>query len=297
MGRGSKKSWKIIIYSDFKTDLSIFETIMEPFIDGITIDQKSGNNGCQLTGFCSKEPDEVEFTSRLLIGTFSKDVSLPKYEIKVIDEVDWEAEYIARTPPIKAGKFFIYPDHFHGNFPVGSLPLAINAGLAFGTGEHQTTKGCLLALVKIVGSGLRIKTAIDVGCGSAILAIALSKLIPDASILACDNDLAAIMTAKDNVKKNECQTAVKVIQSDFYDASEIIPFTPFDLIISNILAGPLIGIARETAKQLDPGGRLVLSGIIKKQTTKVINEYSKVGLTVLDHLNFKEWVTLVFKFK
>ena len=297
MGRSSKKSWKIIIYSDFKTDLSIFETIMEPFIDGILIDQKSGDNRCQITGFCSKEPDEVEFTSRLLIGTFSNDVSLPKFAIKVIDEVDWVAEYIARTLPIRAGKFFIYPDHFHENFPVGSLPLAINAGLAFGTGEHQTTKGCLLALEKIVGSGLRIKTAIDVGCGSAILAIALSKLIPEASILACDNDLAAVMTAKDNVKNNECQMTVKVIQSDFYDASEIIPFTPFDLIIANILAGPLIRIARETAKQLAPGGRLVLSGILEKQATKVINEYSKVGLTVMDHLNVKEWVTLVFKFK
>ena len=286
-------SWQIVFYVSEKDHLPVFEAILEPLVDGISLDEDSSADGRRVVGFCSTEPDAAILKSRLMVGALAAGLEAPELEIEKIASVDWVARYEARTPPVGIGSFFIYPDHFEGEPPQDSIPIALNAGLAFGTGEHQTTEGCLRVLEKLLAKGHPVRKAIDVGCGSALLAIGISKLRPDISVWACDNDPAAVQTALENVQKNNCAENVEVLESDFYSAAEIGAAGPFDLIVANILAGPLIDTATETAQQVSPGGQLVLSGILNEQADDVITAYTGAGLSVIDRLEIDEWTTLV----
>ncbi|NKB20216.1 MAG: methyltransferase [Alphaproteobacteria bacterium] len=290
-------SWQIVFYIVEKDHLPVFEAILEPFVDGISMDEDAGDDGRRVVGYCSVQPDSSELESRLLVGALAAGVTAPKINIESVASVDWVAQYQARTPPVTIGRFFIFPDHYTGELPTDRMPIALNAGLAFGTGEHQTTEGCLRILEGLVAGGHQVRNAIDVGCGSAILAIGVSKLWPDTEILACDNDPSAIRTASENVRKNFCTSMVNVFESDFYSAPEINATSPFDLVIANILAGPLIGAAADTAKQVSLTGRVILSGILNDQAGDVIAAHEAAGLTVLDRLEIDEWTTLVLKIR
>jgi ribosomal protein L11 methyltransferase len=295
MGNDSFDSWQIVFHIAEKEDISIFETILEPFVDGVSMDEGAGAEGRRVVGFCSVQPDASELESRLLIGALAAEVEAPNFEIESVASVDWVAQYQARTPPVTIGSFFIYPDHFDDDLPSDKMPISLDAGLAFGTGEHQTTEGCLRVLEGLVAEGFQVRNAIDVGCGSAILAIGMSKLLPTIEILACDNDPSAVLTASDNVQKNNCARAIKVFESDFYSASEVAVVSPFDLVVANILAGPLIEAAAATAKQVSPTGHLILSGILNEQAADVVEAHEKAGLTVINRLEIDEWTTLVLR--
>ncbi len=288
-------SWQIVFHIAEKDHLSVFETILEPFVDGICMDEDAGEAGRRVIGFCSVQPNATEIQSRFMVGALAAGLETPLFKIESVACVDWVAQYQARTPPVTIGSFFIYPEHFDDELPADKMPIALDAGLAFGTGEHQTTEGCLRALEGLVADGHPIRNAIDVGCGSAILAIGISKLLPDIEILACDNDPLAVETASENVKKNNCAQAVKVFESDFYSASQIAAASPFDLVVANILAGPLIGAAAVTAKQVSPTGRLILSGVLNEQAADVVTAHETAGLTVIDHLKIDEWTTLILR--
>jgi ribosomal protein L11 methyltransferase len=297
MGNDPSDSWQIVFHIVEKDHLSILEAILEPIVDGISMDEDAGAEGRRVVGFCSVQPDASELESRLLVGALAAGVEAPNFEIESVASVDWVAQYQARTPPVTIGNFFIYPDHFSDDLPADKFPIALDAGLAFGTGEHQTTEGCLRALEGLVAEGFQIRKGIDVGCGSAILAIGMSKLWPDIDVLACDNDPSAVLTASENVQKNNCVHAVKVFESDFYSAPEVAAASPFDLVVANILAGPLIGAAADTAKQVSPTGRLILSGILNVQAADVVTAHETAGLTVMDRLEIDEWSTLVLRSK
>jgi ribosomal protein L11 methyltransferase len=288
-------SWQIVFHIVEKDYLPIFETILEPFVDGVSMNEDAGAEGRRVVGFCSVQPDASELESRLLVGALVAGLKAPNFEIESVASVDWVAQYQARTPPVSIGSFFIYPDHFDDELPADKMPIALDAGLAFGTGEHQTTEGCLRALEGLVADGYQIRNAIDVGCGSAVLAIGMSKLLPEIKILACDNDPSAVRTASENVQKNNCAHAVKVFESDFYSASEVAAVSPFDLVVANILAGPLIGAAAVTAKQVSPTGCLILSGILNEQAADVVAAHETADLTVIDRLEIDEWTTLVLR--
>ena len=297
MENDSFNSWQIVFHIAEKEHLSIFEAILEPFVDGVSMDEDAGSEGRRVVGFCSVQPDASELESRSLVGALAAGLEAPNFEIESVASVDWVAQYQARTPPVTIGSFFIYPDHFEDDLPSDKMPVALDAGLAFGTGEHQTTEGCLRALEGLVANGYQVRNAIDVGCGSAILAIGMSKLLPEIEILACDNDPSAVRTASENVQKNNCAHAVKVFESDFYSAPEIATVSSFDLVVANILAGPLIEAAVDTAKQVSPTGRLILSGILNEQAADVVAAHETAGLTVINRLEIDEWTTLILRLR
>ncbi|MBK18538.1 MAG: hypothetical protein CMM52_06855 [Rhodospirillaceae bacterium] len=287
-------SWQIIFYIADKAHLSIFETALSPLVDGISMDQDASSKGRRIVGFCSVEPEFDEVDSRVRISAAAAGIDAPKVDIETVAATDWVSLYQQRTPPVTIGNFFIYPAHYKDPLPSDKIAITLEAGLAFGTGEHQTTEGCLRNLESLAASGYVVRKAIDVGCGSAILAIGLSRLWPDASVFACDIDSTAIETASENISINGCEKVVAVIQSDFYEAPRILDAAPFDLIVANILAGPLISSAAETAKQLSNNGRLILSGILKDQTTEVIDAYERAGLIVIEQDFVDEWATISF---
>lgn len=295
MDNKTPESWQIVLCVGDKKDLPVFESVLDPFVDGISVNEEADAEGYRVVGFCSLEPIPSEIELRLLVGGLAIGIEPPKYQIESIDGADWVAEYQARIRPITIGPFFIYPDHCTDMLPSNKIPITLNAGLAFGTGEHQTTEGCLRFLEFLATHGLQVRNAIDIGCGSAILAIAASKLWLDIKLIACDNDPSAVLTALENVRKNNCTDSISVFGSDFYSAPEIKDFRPFDLIIANILAAPLIGAALETAKHLSLTGRLILSGMLNEQVEDVISAYKAVGLICADQLEINGWTTLVLK--
>ena len=295
MNKTPPNSWQIVFYIAEKDHLPIFELVLDPFVEGLSMDEDVGTEGCRVVGFCSVRPDASQIEARFLIGSLASGLKAPKFSIESIASIDWVAQYQARTQPVTIGQFFIYPDHFKKGFPKGKIPIALDAGLAFGTGEHQTTEGCLRVLERLRTDCCVVRNALDVGCGTAILAIGISKIWPEIEILACDNDPSAVLTASENIKINGSAGSVTVFESDFYSAPEIAAVRPFDLVVANILAESLIGAAAETAKIVSPSGHLILSGILNKQAVDVVNSHMAEGLTVVDQLEIDEWTTLVLK--
>lgn len=168
----------------------------------------------------------------------------------------------------------------------------IDTGFAFGTGHHETTKGCLLALDKLAGK-ITPGAVLDLGCGSGILAFAAKKLWPTAFVFASDNDLEAVRTARQNARKNSVPE-IEVFLAEGFDHPGLRE-TFFDLVIANILTEPLKALAPEMAKRMGKGGLLILSGLFKKQEEKLASAYKAQGFRHTDTVPDKTWPTLILE--
>jgi ribosomal protein L11 methyltransferase len=194
-----------------------------------------------------------------------------------------------KFPPQPIGPFFIYGTGYKGDVPQNTIPIHLNAATAFGSGEHQTTKGCLLALYDLAQK-IEWKHPLDLGCGSGILAIAMAKL-KKTNVLAIDNDSESVRVTKENALLN---TVGDVIQAQHGNGLEGIHDT-FDIIVANILAKPLIMIADMAFKNLCSGGYIILSGLLDWQQKDVEDTYKKAGFTLIKADNYDRWMTLVFQ--
>ena len=216
--------------------------------------------------------------------------------ISQLDNTDWVSLSQAGLPPVEAGPFWIYGDHDADNIPQGTpYPIMINAGLAFGTGHHGTTKGCLLIFNDLLKDGFDPKDILDLGCGAGILAIAAAKAL-QRNILATDIDPDAVMVSRQNADINGVKEHVHAHLSDGFD-SDILKGKQFDLIFANILAGPLISLAPDIAKALTPNGRVILSGILTEQAEPVQAAFESAGVTTRPHLELTGWTSLLGQLK
>jgi ribosomal protein L11 methyltransferase len=238
------------------------------------------------TGFTSKE--EAERTLKQCFDGFNLQCVIQS--IKKLPHKNWLEENRKQFPPIPCGPFFIYCDYYTGKLPHDKISIKLNAALAFGSGEHETTRGCLLALEKLYGY-YAPKTILDLGCGSGILAIAASKLWPEAQILATDFDHFAVQTTQVNAKTNNSFNLTSV----FSDGFKAITQKSFELIIANILANPLISFAPDITKHMKPNALLILSGFLERQTPEVQAAYEKQGFTLEQAFHINTWSTLILK--
>jgi ribosomal protein L11 methyltransferase len=207
---------------------------------------------------------------------------------------DWVAESRKALPPISAGRFYLHGSHVKGPVPRGRIALEIDAGAAFGTGRHETTRGCLLAMDRLARQGRRIRKVLDMGCGTGVLALAAAKLWPEI-VLAADNDPDAVRVARENVGVNALAGRVRVIRSAGYGATAIRRAAPFDLILANILARPLCRMAPSLARHLAPGGRAVLSGLLTSQALEVLQAHAQCGLALDFQRALGNWSVLVLR--
>ena len=221
-----------------------------------------------------------------------------------VEAADWVRESLAGLRPIEAGRFIVHGAHDRGSVPFNRIGIEIEAALAFGTGHHGTTRGCLLALdamCKAVGKhklvarhpqvrAQRAPRILDVGTGSGVLAIAAARAL-HARVRATDIDAFAVKTARDNVRHNGAGHLVSVLQADGVGAWTIRTHAPYDLIFANILLGPLKRIATPLRNLAAPGGRIVLSGILPSQANAVIAAYRPLMLR--RRLDIDGWTTLV----
>lgn len=206
---------------------------------------------------------------------------------------DWLKHVYDSFPPLKLGKFFVHDSYYKGELPEGFAPLKIDAATAFGSGEHETTKGCILALQGLAENNF--KNGLDMGCGSGILAIVLAKLWPGIKVTAVDIDPEAISVTLRHAEMNGVVDVIQTEAGDGYHTALARKNGPYDIIAANILANPLIEMAPDLARALKPGGYAVLSGLLQRQGQEVISAHEKQSLRLVRECPVGEWQTLVFQ--
>ncbi|MCF3640958.1 50S ribosomal protein L11 methyltransferase [Rhizobium sp. TRM95111] len=209
---------------------------------------------------------------------------------EVLPDVDWVARSLEGLQPVRAGRFVVHGSHDRGKVHAGEIAIEIDAGQAFGTGHHGTTAGCL-EMIEDVIRRRRPRRVLDLGTGSGVLAIAARKLIP-ARVLATDIDPVATRVARDNVRLNGIASGLALETAPGFHSTAFRRHGPFDLVIANILARPLMRMAPQLAAHLAPGGQVILSGILAEQRRKVIAAYSGARLRHVRTIWRNGWVTI-----
>jgi ribosomal protein L11 methyltransferase len=212
-------------------------------------------------------------------------------EREVIPDIDWIAKSLEGLKPVRAGRFLVHGSHDRDKVRSGDIAIEIDAGQAFGTGHHGTTAGCLETIERVLNAE-NPKNALDLGTGSGVLAIAVRKLRPMIPVLATDIDPIAVRVARENVRRNGIANGIALETAPGFHSPAFDRYGPFDLIIANILARPLIKMAPQLVNHLSPGGSVILSGILAEQRWKVISAYSGAGLAHVRTIWRNGWVTI-----
>ena len=216
--------------------------------------------------------------------------------VEELGEADWVTMSQSGLQPIRAGRFYVHTPMYR-SVPPGTTAFEIDASLAFGTGQHATTSGCLEALDRFEREGARFTNIADIGTGTGLLAFAALALWPEAKCIATDIDPVAVDVARDNaaingVKLGHGAGELLLAEADGMGSPLLLARAPFDLLIANILAGPLIELAADFAGALAPGGTVILAGLLDTQGDAVANAYEEQGLRLCDR-GFGEWPVLV----
>lgn len=238
-------------------------------------------------------PENADIAARLALISGLLNITTPRCEIALLEAKDWVSEVERSFPPLHVGRFYVHGSHVEEPVPYGKLALEVNAGAAFGSGEHATTSGCLLALSQLA-KRRRVTRALDMGCGSGILAIAMAKLW-HAPVIGIDIDPVSIMVARKNAKHNRAQAYTDFAAADGYHSALVRDHAPFDLIVANILARPLIKMAPLLAAHLAPGGIAVLSGLLVTQEKMVLNAHRAQALRLVSRIKRNGWDTLILE--
>lgn len=226
------------------------------------------------------------------------------YTAEALEDRDWVSESQKLLTPVRAGKFLVYGSHDSDKIDPALINLQVDAGQAFGTGKHETTAACLALISKMERADLCVDSALpkilDLGTGSGVLALAAHKLWPDALVLATDIDPIAIDVSRDNIGINSGEhrtsgTKTKGIAlsvADGFTSDDIQADAPFDLIIANILAGPLIEMSSDLTANVRDGGTIILSGLLITQREDVLAAYASHGARIVDEMHDGDWAAL-----
>ncbi len=220
------------------------------------------------------EGDEALVAAAIEAAARALGLDVPHWGWEALPDIDWVAENQRSFRPFAVGPFWVHPSHVMDGRPEGLLPLRIDAGLAFGTGTHATTRGCLEMLATL--DPAETVNAVDVGCGSGILAIAMAKLW-QRPVTGGDNDAEAVEVARENAALNGVPELCSFFVSAGLQADALAGRAPYDLIVANILAAPLLDLAESFGASVRPGGRVLLSGLLVEQAAGIIAGYEGNG--------------------
>lgn len=271
-------------YEDEALSVSVFEIEDEATAEAV---------GWRIDLLFGGKPDRTVLQRSLAAACAEAGSILDEIAIEPVAEEDWVTATSLRLPPITAGRFVVHGAHARGDVPEGLIPIEIDAGVAFGSGEHATTQSCLLAIDRLARRR-RFRHVLDVGCGSGVLAIAAAKCWP-ARVVAVDNDPIAVRVAEQNLRLNGVAEHVRAVVADGYRHSLVRRRAPFDLILANILADPLIEFAPALARHLAPGGWAVLSGLLDRQAAAVLAAHAEHGLRTVGRIDQGPWTALILR--
>ena len=243
-------------------------------------------------GYALARPDASVLARVLAEAAAELGIAAAEPRLAQVTPRDWLAETVRQFPPITVGRYFVHSAHFADSVPAGRIGLRIGAGSAFGSGEHPSTAGCLLALDRLARR--RFAAPLDMGCGSGILALAMVKTWRR-PVLACDADAEAVRVTRRNARANGVLPLVRAIESRGYGARALRRAAPFDLVCANILARPLMRMAPHLARSLRAGGTAVLSGFLGRDAGAVLAAQRRVGLRLARRITVGDWHTLVLR--
>ncbi|MDC0657511.1 50S ribosomal protein L11 methyltransferase [Leisingera sp. SS27] len=261
--------------------------IPEPTGIGV-FEMEDGSGLWEVGGYFTEAPDEAGLA---LLAAMHE---AKPFVVSEVPETDWVAHVRRELAPVEAGRFFVYGSHDADKLPAGKVPLLIEAAMAFGTGHHGTTLGCLKALDHLLDEGFSGEKVADIGCGTAVLAMAAAR-VWNGAILASDIDEVAVEVAMANLKANGMEGQVTCLEAAGFDNPELHAQAPYDLIFANILKGPLVALAPDLTANLRPGGYTILSGILNEQADDVVSVYAQNGANLARRDEIGEWTTLLLR--
>jgi ribosomal protein L11 methyltransferase len=259
---------------------------LEPSPTGVGVFEVEDGKGLwEVGGYFLEVPNDINLA--LLAAAYGA----KPFIISKVPDQDWVAKVRRELPPVEAGRFFVYGSHDAEHLPSDRIGLLIEAAMAFGTGHHGTTLGCLRAFDRLLDQNYIFNNVLDLGCGTAVLAMAAARTT-SINVIASDIDSIAVEVANANIVANDLINRVTCIESIGFNALDFLNAAPFDLIFANILKGPLIDLAPEIARNLKTGGIVVLSGILIEQSAEILGIYEAQGITLLEREDIGEWVAL-----
>jgi ribosomal protein L11 methyltransferase len=244
-----------------------------------------------ITAHFAEAPDQASI--RELVGLAAGDEVARAIAFDTVEAKDWVSATLEELVPVYAGRFVVHGRHDRARIPPNKLGIEIEAALAFGTGHHGTTRGCLLLLDEVLKAH-RPRRVLDLGTGTGVLAIAAANAL-QIKVLASDIDPLAVSTARDNARLNGAGDLVETVCAIGFSAPEFAARRPFDLVLANILANPLRQMATAMARHLAPSGLVILSGLLPHQAQSVIAAYRARGLLLERHLQIEGWSSLLMR--
>jgi ribosomal protein L11 methyltransferase len=271
--------------------VELFSNALQPFSLSVASFGASPDGIWTVEGYAVDRPDHARLGTALLVAAAAAGVDAPALRCEPLADRDWLAENLQSFRPVSAGRFFIHASHDEGLVPHGAIAIEIDAATAFGSGRHGSTYGCLLAIDRLAPA-LRRAPALDVGCGSGILAIALAKR-RRGRVVATDIDPEAVRVCRENLYKNRVAATVQAVRTGRLADRRVRATSGFGLIVANILARPLMVLARDIAQNLRDDGALVLSGLLAVQEAQVLGAYRRCGLVLGGRITVDGWRTLI----
>lgn len=249
---------------------------------------EDGSGTWEVGAYFIEEPDDVELA--LLAAAFQSNA----FVISEVPDTDWVDKVRRELTPVVAGRFFVYGSHDADKIPEGSEPLLIEAAMAFGTGHHGTTQGCLEALDALANEGFVGQNVADIGCGTAVLGMGAARIWPN-PVIVSDIDEVAVEVAEANVAANGLTDKVICVEAAGFENDALHARAPYDLVFANILKQPLIDLAPSMKEHVAEGGYMILSGILTRQADEVVAAYAEQGISEVRRGVIGDWVTLLLR--
>ena len=271
----------------------VVDLLTESFFEGqAAIAAFEGPRGrWDITVHFAEAPDQVSI--RELVGLAAGGEVAADIAFDIVEARDWVRATLEELVPVRAGHFIVHGQHDRAKVPPNKLGIKIEAALAFGTGHHGTTRGCLLLLDHVL-KAYRPRRVLDLGTGTGVLAIAVAKAL-HIKVLASDIDPLSVRVAHDNARLNGTGDLVETVRASGFSAPEFAPRAPFDLVLANILANPLRQMATPMARHLAPSALVILSGLLPHQAQSVIAAYRTRGLVLQRRIQIEGWSSLLLQ--
>lgn len=285
--------WKVFFYCNH-AHAEHLGTALEDYVSAVSWFETKDENLWMVEAIMTSHPDLDSIRDLLTPICTSQKVDIPNLLVEEIQDTDWLEATWRNFPPLAIGHYYVYGSHTTPSPPKDAITLEINAATAFGSGEHETTTSCLLTLDDLAIEGRKFNKPLDMGCGSGILALAIAKTwkIP---VLAVDNDPESVRVTDHNAKLNHCSSLINTVVSEGFEYKAVKENGPYDLIVANILAGPLVAMAPDLSQNLAPKGMVILSGLLTRHQGEVVRAYEEQGLRLHSLRTLNDWVALLLE--
>lgn len=292
-GTGSERTKLVLELADRELARRIagaLQDLYEPAPEALTIFE-NGSDSWRIEAYFAGAAEGTA-VARNLVEITGLDV--PPFTAETVPDLNWVSLSQSALPPVHAGRFTVHGSHDRARVPQGPNAILIDAGEAFGTAHHATTYGCLEAIDRLTRR-TRCDDCLDLGCGSGVLAIALSRALPHARIIASDIDAQSVAVARANFAANGARRRIAAVVAHGLAHPQLRRGHAYDVVVANILADPLIMLAPAISRAVRPGKWLILSGLLVAQAPEVIAAYRAQGVLLAAHRREAGWSTLTLR--